>query len=103
MITTDQLNTIAKERIKQQPKLIFEYILIASYCYYNRFSSIFADEAFDKLCSICLKHYEKIESPYKHLVTEDALRAGSCFHLKIEDYPPRLVFIGEEILRNVDC
>ena len=89
---------VARKLVKQDKSKVFDYILIASYCYYLRFESVFEDSDFDKICSYALKEYDNIESPYKTLVTKDALAAGSCYHLKYEDYPHKIIIISEEML-----
>lgn len=60
----------------------------------------FLDEEFDKICAYALREYDNIDSPYKHLVTKDALQAGSCYHLKYEDYPDKIVYIAEQIIEQ---
>lgn len=91
---------VARKRVKQEPRMVFNYILIASYAYYIRYESIFEDSSFDKICSYALIEYDNIDSPYKHLVTRDALQAGSCYHLKYEDYPDKIVYIAEQIITH---
>ena len=90
---------MARERVKHNPSLVFDYILIASYAYYIKFESLFDDSDFDKICLYALREYDNIQSNYKHLVTKEALQAGSCYHLKYDDYPPRISYIADEIIR----
>lgn len=93
------LISVARKRVKQEPRMLFNYILIASYAYYIKYESLFADEEFDNMCKYALEEYSNINSPYKHLVTLEALQAGSCYHLKYEDYPDKIVYIAEQIIR----
>lgn len=33
---------VARKRVKQEPRMVFNYILIASYAYYIRYESLFS-------------------------------------------------------------
>lgn len=97
---TDTLIDVARKRVKLNKNTVLDYILIASYAYYIRYESLFDDTDFDKICSYALKEYDNLTSNYKNIVTRDCLNAGSLYNLKIDDYPPLLIYVAEEIIRH---
>lgn len=64
------------------------HYIMASYLYYilDKPSPI-SDTQFDRLARKLLKDWDSIEHMHKHLLSKQALRAGTLFDLKVEDYP----------------
>lgn len=73
--------------IKGAPMSIVPWWLMASYLYYLHDLSLLSDALYDELAKDMLKRWGDIKHPHKHLITEDALKAGSLYQLKEEDYP----------------
>jgi NAD-dependent DNA ligase len=60
---------------------------MASYLYYVEDKCLFSDAYYDQLCKTLHKKLDKIDHRHKHLVDKAALKAGTGFHLKQDDYP----------------
>lgn len=89
----------ARNDYKQSPKSAVYWVVIASYLYYCRDESILSDEVFDKIMKLILDKKIK-HSKLSHLVTDDDLRAGSLFRLKVKDYPDFIVDQAERMIRE---
>lgn len=66
---------------------IVAWVLILSYCYYHFDTSLVEDTVYDSLCKNLLDNWDNIQHRHKHLIDEGSLRAGTLYHLKLEDYP----------------
>ena len=53
------------------------FYLMASYAYYEKDDPILSDDFYDKLAKNILKQWDNIEHYHKHLLSKDALEAGS--------------------------
>lgn len=91
----------AREDFKKNKGSVFGWILLASYAYYIRYESLLSDETFDKMCKYALENYDALEHRHKHLVTKDMLQAGSCYNMKMSDYPNGLQMVAEKIIREI--
>lgn len=60
--------------------------LVHSYIYYQLDNSVISDGDYDKMANYILEHYDELEHPHKHLISKDALKAGT-FLLAEKDYP----------------
>jgi len=60
--------------------------LVHSYIYYQLDNSVISDGDYDKMANYILEHYDELEHPHKHLISKDALMAGT-FLLSEDDYP----------------
>jgi hypothetical protein len=70
-----------------QRGLVGKY-LVHSYLYYVMDSPLISDVEYDQLCKDLLSRLGEIgDHPHKHLISKEALEAGSGYHLKREDYP----------------
>jgi len=65
--------------------LIGQY-LVHSYIYYQLDNSIISDGDYDNLAKQILENWDNIEHPHKHLISKDALQAGT-FLLPEDEYP----------------
>lgn len=62
--------------------------LEASYLYYIKFEDThMSDCEFDELSKRLLDHWDEFDHYMKEKVGQDAMKCGSCFHLKELDYP----------------
>lgn len=95
------LDSLMHKSTTNAPNTAIAWILIASYCYYQRDTSILSDEAFDKLCKKTLDNYSGLVHNHKHLVTEDSLRAGTLFNLKHNDYPLIVQCVAGQMMEKV--
>lgn len=62
--------------------------LAASYLYYERDVSLMRDSDFDGMCREMHDRWDDIEHQHKHLVSREALRAGTGFGIK---HPARVI------------
>lgn len=71
--------------------MLVPWYLILSFSYYHLEDPLVSDEFYDKLCRDLLNEIDQlnIEHEHLHLVDTAALKAGTAFHLKYEDYPSR--------------
>ena len=62
--------------------------LVHSYLYYIMDRTVICDAEYDQICKILYENFDNLpDHPHKRLLDRDALRAGSGYHLKDEDYP----------------
>lgn len=92
------LDHIARESYKQSPASIVFFVVLASYLYYIRDESILSDEVFDKMCKLILDK-GITHRLLSNLITEDRMRAGSLFDVKVQEYPDFIIEAGERLLR----
>ena len=95
------LDHIARESYKQSSASVVFFVVLASYLYYCRDESILSDETFDKMCKLILDKGIK-HKLLSHLITEDRMKAGSLFDLKVQEYPDFIIEAGERLLRFGD-
>lgn len=81
------LDDLAATDSKLHPNSVVGWILLASFAYYHRDENILSDSLFDYLCSTALIDWDKITHRFKHLITKEDMKAGSCYSIKQEDYP----------------
>lgn len=77
--------------------MLVPWYLITSYAYYHLDQSLVSDKVYDAICKLLLDEMDQfnIEHPNMDLIDPAALRAGTAFHLKIEDYPSRVRSVAE--------
>lgn len=68
---------IITNRITDNPNMLVPYYLMLSFAYYKQDDPIVSDAFYDKLARKLLKEYDNIEHYHKHLISKDALEAGS--------------------------
>ena len=68
---------IITNRITDNPNMIVPYYLMLSYAYYQQDNPLASDSFYDKLSRKFLKEYDNIEHYHKHLISKDALEAGT--------------------------
>lgn len=69
------------------PNGAVSWLMMASLLYYHLDVSIISDQLYDELAKTALENWDKIANPQKHIIGKEALKAGSCYHLKPEHYP----------------
>lgn len=79
-----------KENIDLNPNLLIPWYLMASYMYYTHAESIISDELYDEMCQRLLYLFPTLTHQHKRLVDVEALKAGTGYHMKASDYPPRI-------------
>lgn len=72
-----KIERIITNRITDNPNMLVPFYLMMSYAYYERDDPIVSDSFYDKLARKLLKEYDNIEHYHKHLISKDALEAGS--------------------------
>jgi len=60
--------------------------LVHSYIYYQLDNSVISDGEYDKMAKYILEHWDDLDHPHKHLISKDALQAGTML-LKDDEYP----------------
>ena len=61
--------------------MLVPYYLMFSYLYYEKNVSLIEDTEFDKLCQTLLEKYDNVEHMHKHLVSKEALTAGTGYDI----------------------
>jgi hypothetical protein len=74
---SSKVERIITNRITDNPNMLVPYYLMTSFAYYKRDDPIVSDAFYDKLARKLLKEYDNIEHYHKHLISKDALEAGS--------------------------
>lgn len=93
------LDNQARKAYKESASSVIYFIVLASYLYYIRDESVLSDEVFDKLCKLVID--KKIKHKLlSHLITDDRMRAGSLFDVKVTQYPEFIVKDAETLIRN---
>ena len=60
--------------------------LVHSYIYYHLDNSVITDSEYDEMAKYILEHWDDLEHPHKHLISKDALQAGTML-LRDDEYP----------------
>lgn len=82
--------------------LLVPWYLILSYAYYYRDASLVSDELYDRICkdlSAAIDAYE-IEHRHMRLCNQDALAAGTAYHIPRADYPSMAVSCADQFIRE---
>ena len=66
---------------EKNPNMLVPYYLMFSYLYYEKDISLIEDTEFDKLCQTLLEKYDSVEHMHKHLVSKEALTAGTGYDI----------------------
>jgi NAD-dependent DNA ligase len=74
------------------------WYIMAAYAYYVDDDPILEDYTFDKMATKILNHYDEIEHIHKHLLTKDALTAGTY----LGEYPSRIKGALDEVRHIAD-
>lgn len=80
-------------------KLVSWY-LVHSFLYYECNTSIISDQEYDLICSELLKKLNQADHKHKYLIDKEALKAGTAFHLKFNDYPLQVQNIAFKLKYN---
>ena len=83
--------------------MLVPWYLILSYAYYHLNESLVSDEVYDSVCKLLLDEMDQfnVEHEHMHLIDTAALRAGTAFHLKREQYPLRVVRVAEGMVSGI--
>lgn len=73
--------------LRKSKSLMVPWYLMASYLYYCRDVSLLSDALYDKMCADMIEAWPEIAHPHKHLIDLEALKAGTGFQLREDDYP----------------
>lgn len=63
------------------------WFMMASLLYYHCDVSLLSDALYDQLAKDIHAEWDKITHPHKFIIGQDALKAGSAYHLAVENYP----------------
>ncbi len=97
------ISDIVVERfLDGKPNLLVPWYLMASYSYYHLNKSIMSDDMYDSICKRLLDsiHSFEIDHVHLYLCDDDALRAGTAFHLKKADYPLMVVGSLRQLMKD---
>lgn len=92
---------LMRNDFKEAPQSVVAWLLMASFMYYIRDTSMLNDTTFDNACKWLSKNYDNVEHRYKHLIDKEGLESGSLFNLGSHDYPLPLIRIAENIMEGV--
>ena len=92
----------ARKAFKINPASAISFYLAASYLYYHRDISILSDNTYDRLSMWLLENIDKLEHPNHNLIDKDALKAGTAFQIKEDDYPLRVKVSAEGLARDLE-
>lgn len=73
--------------MRRNPNLAVPVYLAHSYLYYVHDSPVIADADYDEVCQILLNNFDSISHPHATYLDKEALRAGTAFHIKADEYP----------------
>lgn len=73
--------------IRKSKNLMVPWYLMSSYLYYCKDISLLSDGLYDKLCADMIEAWPEITHRHKHLIDLEALKAGTGFQLREDDYP----------------
>ena len=96
------LDDKASEDFKTTHNSAIGWIVISSYAYYHLNESIISDSLFDYLCSVTLDEWDDLKHLCKHLISKEDMKAGSCYALKLEDYPYGLIRCVNQLLIELE-
>lgn len=91
----------AREAFKINPASAISFYLAASYLYYRKDISILSDSCYDGICKWLLKNIDNLEHTNHNLVDKEALKAGTAYHIREEDYPLRVKVSAEGLARDL--
>jgi hypothetical protein len=63
------------------------WFLMASYLYYIHDLPLLSDDFYDRLAMALLHDYDDLEHAHAALISKEALRAGTMYHLRADQYP----------------
>lgn len=84
--------------IKRNPKLATANYLIHSYLYYVHDNPIIEDSEYDALCKFVVNNFDKCQQHvHGSYLDLDAVKAGSAYHIKPNEYPLRVRSAAERL------
>ena len=75
--------------------------LVHSYLDYIMYEAVIPDYEYDALCRDMLNNFDLLESPYMHLIEEDALRAGTGYQIPASKYPEDIIAIAKKLIGEI--
>ena len=77
--------------------MLVPYYLMYSYLYYKENESLVDDTEYDQICKDMLTEWNSIEHFHKHLISKDALDAGTGYDIV---YPQRVINAARALLNG---
>lgn len=87
--------------IDGRPNMLVPLYILASYAYYHLDRPVLSDGAFDELALALLANWSAIDHRHKHLITLDAVRAGTLL-LDEADYPGMAKGAARDLIAALD-
>lgn len=84
------------------PSQLLTHYLVASYGYYILAENVMEDVDYDVLCKRLLGVFDTFDHPHKHLTNKERLQEGTCYHLRMEEYPPQVRHGISTYVRNLN-
>ena len=81
----------------KNPNMLVPYYLMYSYLYYEEDDPIISDSEYDSICKRLYNEWDEIEHFHKHLVSKDALTAGTGYDIV---YPQRVINAAKSLLNG---
>jgi hypothetical protein len=86
------------EYLEKSPNLLVPWYLITSYAYYVLDEMIISDGLYDSICKWLLGALRagKVDHMHAYLCNEEALAAGTAYHIAAYEYPSRAVVAAHQ-------
>lgn len=82
------LDGVCRAALTSGPGALISWYLMACWAHYHRDVSLISDGLFDDLCVQLIASWEKAQyHPHAKHVDIEAVRAGTGYHMKQEDFP----------------
>ena len=96
------LDAMCMETLRRAPRAAVAWVLMASYLYYHKNTSILSDPLFDWMCKTMALNWGTFEThSHAHLITPIDLHAGSLYRLREQDYPTITKDTAEMLARRL--
>lgn len=101
-VPISDITEVAEVALMAGPNLLVPWYLISSYAYYILDDPVITDDLYDRICKELYDALDcfEIDHPHMDLCDMEALKAGSCYHLKADDYPPMARSVAERFIKG---
>ena len=76
-MTTSNIEQIITDKVAENLNMLVPLYLILSYAYYVEDNPLVSDAYYDSMAKQLYKEYDNVNHMHKHLISKDALAAGS--------------------------
>lgn len=95
------LDSTCKTVISMHPGAVVSWYLITSYAYYVHDMALISDGLYDELCQRLDTHWDAVQvHPHAHLLDREAIKAGTAYQLRAENYPTMVKAATRNLVRT---